>query len=114
MMTEGQQTSQDAFVKDVRQIFFNLLKPYLKPLPDYFNETKDLKEQQKVFKYLVRKQDYLEEFSFNPLEYKFAEALVESSQFQCFCDGFFNDEEINNFNIFYYIIGKPVTKQTRF
>lgn len=113
MQVDDEIFDQDNFVKEVRQTFFNILKPYLKPLPKYFNPTDKLSEQQKVFKYLVRKQDYLESFTDCRLEREFAEALVESSQFQCFCDGYFNDEEINNFFIFYHIIGRPVVKNQK-
>lgn len=43
MITESE-LDKELFVEEVRQTFFQLLKPYLKELPDFFKETKFLSE----------------------------------------------------------------------
>ena len=109
-MVKEDELDQELFVQEVRQTFFQMLKPYLKELPNFFKGTdaiQSLTEDQKVFHNYFDKNSYIDDFD-DPKEKEFAKALLTSSQLQCFCDDFFNETEVNNFYIFYKIINKPV------
>lgn len=68
-----------------------------------------MEENQKVFSKYFDAKSYIQEFE-GQQEMEFAKALLTSSQLQCFCDDYFNEDEVNNFNIFYKLIEKPLDR----
>jgi len=50
---------EDDFVSEVRTTFFNFLKPFLRDLPDYFRDTKELDDSEKVFSKYFDSNKYL-------------------------------------------------------
>lgn len=50
---------EDDFVSEVRTTFFNFLKPFLRDLPDYFKDTKELDDSEKVFSKYFDSNKYL-------------------------------------------------------
>ena len=52
----------DAFVKDVRQTFFNLIKPFLKCVPKFIDKTRKQDDTSTVFFNFFNVKGYLEYF----------------------------------------------------
>lgn len=49
MITQDTEEDQENFMQEVRQTFFNILKPFLIDVPDYIKSMKDRKDEEKVF-----------------------------------------------------------------
>ena len=85
---DSQIPDTDDFVLQVRETFFGLLKPYLQKVEEFINQTIDPKDA--YFQKYFNIKDYLSYYEDRGDIYKkFAEALVQSSQFIHFCDDFF-------------------------
>lgn len=69
---------EDDFVSEVRTTFFNFLKPFLRDLPDYFKDTRDLNDSEKVFSKYFDSNKYLQLFE-GEKDLGFAKALLNSS-----------------------------------
>lgn len=106
-MVQDEDEDSETFVREVRQTFFNFLKTFLGEIPKCFRAEESLKkldEQQKVFHKYFDKDQYLNNFEGS--ERRFANELLKSTSLITFCDDKFNQDQINNYNIFYKIIEK--------
>lgn len=110
-----------SLVSDVRELFFNILKPILLPLFQkesgnylYIDTNKDAADVGTVFEKYFNKEDFLELFE-GP-GYDFVKKLVDGGAFQHFCDDFFNtDSDLTNRRMFEAIINyKDVDTENQF
>lgn len=126
-----------SLVDDVRELFFNILKPILLPLFQtehdsnqmtnpgkrmedkdkkyiYIDTNRDAADVGTVFEKYFKKEDFLELFE-GP-GFDFVKKLVDGGAFQHFCDDFFNtDSDLTNRRMFEAIINfKDLDTENRF
>lgn len=70
----------EEFVKEVRQTFFNFLKPFLKEVPKFIDKTRQNDDTSTVFDKYFDVKRYLDSFE-GEQAHPFACRLVNSTQF---------------------------------
>lgn len=95
------------FIKEVRATFFSFIKPFLQDVPKFIDSKCASQDTQTVFDKYFDKKNYLKSFE-GESTLPFAQRLVNSSQFQRFCDDYFAQDGANNFRVFYGIAGYQV------
>lgn len=61
-MAQDDELDRDRFVEDVRQSFFNLLKPFLKEVWKYIDVMENKEDSERVFAKYFNQSGFLEEF----------------------------------------------------
>ena len=114
-----QQKDSERFVKQVRQTFLEVLKPFLKDVQKCIDTSRDADSSQTVFEKYFDSHKYLGMFE-GEAGQDFACRLLNSTQFQSFCDDYFSVDQHTNFQLFFNIIGtnpapedQPVTFEFR-
>ncbi|CDW84178.1 UNKNOWN [Stylonychia lemnae] len=94
---DSQIPDDDDFVVQVRETFFKMLKPYLSRIEECIDKSVD--PNGAYFQKYFKQEKFLENFEcYGQMHLEFAKALIQSSQFQHFCDEY-SDEDLNNFTM---------------
>ena len=80
-------------INDIRAMFFSFLKPYLECVGTYIDKNRKADDVNTIFGKYFNTPGYLSEF--DEASAPFAKRLVNSSQFQHFCDDYFSEELTN-------------------